>query len=182
MYNKIMATWLTSDLHLFHKNIIQYCNRPFCDEYEMNAEITKCWNETVGDDDRVIVVGDLTAGLYDRQEDLKTLIGTLRGKKTLIMGNHDHMSAKWYKWAGFENVSKHMIEDDMLFVHKPATEFNDKSISLAKKHNPRLIVHGHIHRIDIEIPGHFNVAWDRHNRLISLDEIINRREHENSDP
>jgi len=177
-----MATWLTSDLHLFHKNIIQYCDRPFCDEYQMNETIVNVWNETVADDDRVIVVGDLTAGLYDRQEELKALIARLRGRKTLVMGNHDHMSAKWYRWAGFENVVKHILEDEILFVHKPAQVFNPKSMRLADLHKPRLVVHGHIHRKDPEIPGHFNVAWDRHERLISLDEIISRCEHENNDP
>jgi calcineurin-like phosphoesterase family protein len=171
-----MATWLTSDLHLFHKNIIQYCNRPFSDEYEMNSSIIKVWNETVDPGDRVIVVGDLTAGLYDRADALLDVISTLRGKKTLVLGNHDHMTAKWYRNAGFDVVVKSLVEDGILYVHKPATECNPKSIRLQEMHKPKFIVHGHIHREDINIPGHVNVAWDRHHRMISLDEIISIHE------
>lgn len=180
MYNKNMATWLTSDLHLFHKNIIQYCNRPFCDEYEMNATIVNKWNDTVRDEDRVVVVGDLTAGLYDRKQELAEVIKSLRGRKVLVLGNHDHMSAGWYKRAGFEVVTKSLVEEDILFVHKPATEHNPKSIRLQEQHRPKLIVHGHIHREDPDIPGHFNVAWDRHRRMISLDEIISRHDNASS--
>lgn len=178
MYNKNMATWLTSDLHLFHKNIIQYCNRPYSDEYEMNCDIVRIWNNTVADEDTVIVVGDLTAGLYDRNDELKVVISSLRGSKTLVMGNHDHMSAKWYREAGFSNVTKSIMSNGILYVHKPAVDFNPKSIRLRDMHKPSLIVHGHIHRNDPDIDGHFNVAWDRHNRLISIDEIISRRDHD----
>ena len=167
-----MATWLTSDLHFFHKNIITYCNRPFADEYEMNDKIVCAWNETVQDDDKVIVVGDLTAGLFDRKEQLCELVSKLKGDKTLIVGNHDHLSTSAYKEMGFSAVVKSMIVDSVLFVHKPATEFNAKSIRLKDVHKPRLIIHGHIHADLPEIDGHFNVAWDRHRRMINLDEIL----------
>jgi len=172
MYNKNMATWLTSDLHFFHKNIITYCNRPFCDEYEMNETILASWNSTVADDDHVIVVGDLTAGLYDRKEELQVLISRLKGVKTLVTGNHDHMSTSWYRNAGFVKVVKHITEGDLLIVHKPATEYNDKSNQLRSKYHPRLVIHGHIHADLPEIEGHFNVAWDRHLRMINMNEII----------
>ena len=174
MYNKTMATWLTSDLHLFHKNIITYCNRPFADEYEMNERIVCVWNETVKDDDSVIVVGDLTAGLFDRKDQLIELVGRLKGIKTLVVGNHDHLSNKAYREMGFNTVVKSMVIDDMLIVHKPATEQNLKSIRLKEMHKPKLIVHGHIHANLPEIDGHFNVAWDRHKRMINMDEIFSK--------
>lgn len=178
MYNKNMATWLTSDLHFFHKNIITYCNRPFGDEYEMNSEILRVWNDSVADDDTVIVVGDFTAGLYDRSEELITLIGQLKGKKTLVLGNHDHMSAKWYKSAGFDQVVKYIVDGDILLVHKPATEYNARSIQLRTQHKPRIVIHGHIHADLPEIEGHFNVAWDRHRRMINMNEIISQVHYE----
>lgn len=167
-----MATWLTSDLHLFHKNIIQYCSRPYEDEYKMNDAIVDVWNSTVDSEDRVIVVGDLTAGLFDRKEQLAEIITRLKGKKVLVVGNHDHCSKKWYREAGFDQVLNHLVEDEILFVHKPATELNTKSVRLRDTHKPKIIVHGHIHAILPEIPGHFNVAWDRCLRMINLEEII----------
>lgn len=147
----------------------------------MNDAIVNTWNSTVADDDRVIVVGDLTAGLDKRYDELQKIIKLLRGQKTLVLGNHDHMSTKWYRSAGFITVSKHMFEDNILFVHKPAQDFNPQSLILSNKLKPKLVVHGHVHRKDPDILGHFNVAWDRHERLISLDEIINVCEHEIND-
>ncbi len=176
-----MNTWLTSDLHLFHRNIIKYCDRPFCDEYQMNDHIVDAWNSCVKDDDRVIVVGDLTAGLARRDAELIEIIGKLRGEKTLVMGNHDHMKPRWYLESGFKNVVRHLVEDNILYVHKPATELNLESIRLKKVHKPRLIVHGHIHARLPEIDGHYNVAWDRHCRMIHRDEII-KINHENNNP
>jgi calcineurin-like phosphoesterase family protein len=170
-----MKTWLTSDLHLFHRNIITYCSRPFKDEYEMNDFIIEMWNKTVGETDRVIVVGDLTAGLDKRNDELSQVISRLKGVKTLVLGNHDHMTAKWYKTAGFDTVVRHIYDNGVLFVHKPATEFNVKSINLQNQYKPNLIIHGHIHSDLPEIDGHYNVAWDRHCQLIDYDEIINLR-------
>lgn len=164
-------TWITSDLHLFHKNIIVYCGRSHADEYEMNADIVSIWNKTVADSDRVIMVGDLSAGVMGRYEELCTLIGTLKGHKTLIRGNHDHQTDAWYKAAGFADVHNWLIVDDKLFIHKPATSMNTDVINLVEQIKPRLVVHGHIHDDRPNIPGHFNVAWDRHKCLIRMSEI-----------
>jgi len=44
-----MTTWFTADLHLGHRNIIEYCNRPFADVDEMNRALIANWNQVVGD-------------------------------------------------------------------------------------------------------------------------------------
>ena len=164
-------TWLTSDLHLFHKNIIVYCGRQHANEYEMNDDIVRTWNNTVSDADRVIMVGDLSAGVMGRYDELGALVARLRGRKTLIRGTHDHQTDAWYKTAGFADVHDWLIVDDKLFIHKPATSMNADVISLVEQVQPRVIVHGHIHDDRPNIPGHFNVAWDRHKRLIRMSEI-----------
>lgn len=56
-----MNIWLSSDLHLFHDNIIKYCNRPYEDADKMNDDIVKRWNSLVGKDDVCVVVGDVSA-------------------------------------------------------------------------------------------------------------------------
>jgi len=164
-------TWLTSDLHLFHENIIKYCNREYKDADEMNAHIVSAWKNTVADDDRVILVGDLSAGLSGRRDDLASICNQLPGRKTLIRGNHDHETDQWYLDSGFVDVYTHLYENNILYIHKPATQERIHLKALVKKNKPRLIVHGHIHDIGPEIDGHFNVAWDRHKRLINLDEL-----------
>lgn len=54
--------YLISDLHLDHKNIIKYCNRPFSSVEEMNGAIIDNWNEVVKESDFVYLVGDLAFG------------------------------------------------------------------------------------------------------------------------
>lgn len=165
------TTWITSDLHLYHKNIITYCDRPYDNEYDMNAGIVSAWNAVVNDDDNVIIVGDLSAGMAGRYDELTALISTLKGRKTLIRGNHDHQTNEWYKSAGFDLVTDWLILDEILYVHKPATNYNADVIALIEQLSPRLIVHGHIHDDRANIPGHFNVAWDRHKRMLSIADI-----------
>ena len=164
-------TWLTSDLHFFHKNIIVYCGRPYDDEYQMNDGIRSVWNDLVNNDDHVIVVGDLTAGLKQREIELAFLLDELKGTKTLIRGNHDHQEDQWYLDAGFKHDSDWLFSDGVLYVHKPATSYNPDVIQLKERLDPKIIVHGHIHDDRPELDGHFNVAWDRHKRLILLDEV-----------
>ena len=40
--------WFTSDLHIGHANIIRFCNRPYADVNEMNADLIRRYNEVVG--------------------------------------------------------------------------------------------------------------------------------------
>ncbi len=52
------------------------------------------WNEKVGDDDLVLIPGDISWGMYltEAEPDIK-LIGALKGKKIITRGNHDY----WWK-------------------------------------------------------------------------------------
>lgn len=168
-----MKTWLTSDLHLFHANIIVYCGRPHESVEQMNQSIIDAWKSVVAPEDRVVVVGDLSAGLGPRRDELQSIISDLPGRKVLVRGNHDHQTNEWYVEAGFESVTDWMLEDNMLFIHKPATSMNPETLRIFERLEPELVVHGHIHDARPEISGHFNVAWDRHYRLINLEEVRN---------
>ena len=60
-----MNTWLISDTHFDHANIIKYCNRPFKDVDEMNNTIWQNWNSVVDADDIVYHLGDFALGPSD---------------------------------------------------------------------------------------------------------------------
>lgn len=81
--------FLTSDLHVNHLNIIKYCDRPFASIEEMDEHMIARWNETVGVDDIVYVLGDYAMG--DRKKGLSYLL-RMNGTKILINGNHDRLS------------------------------------------------------------------------------------------
>jgi calcineurin-like phosphoesterase family protein len=81
--------YFTSDLHLYHKNILEFCkdSRPFNDLDAMHESLRNHWNGLVNSDDTVYILGDVSFG--DIQQTIKYL-DSLNGKKILIYGNHDH--------------------------------------------------------------------------------------------
>lgn len=80
-----------ADMHFGHKNVIRYDNRPFDSIEEMDKAMITLWNETVGDNDVVYILGDFS---WYKEEKTAFILGCLKGHKVLIRGNHDHISPK----------------------------------------------------------------------------------------
>ena len=80
-----MAVYFTSDLHFNHTSIINFDNRPFANVDEMNRCMVEYWNEKVTDKDEVYILGDFSLSKKDTLE----FAPRLKGKKYLILGNHD---------------------------------------------------------------------------------------------
>lgn len=78
--------WFTSDLHFYHRNIMNYCNRPWETVEEMNEALINNWNSVVKDDDIVFNLGDFA---FASNSKWKELLEKLKGKHYLIIGNHD---------------------------------------------------------------------------------------------
>lgn len=86
--------YFTSDTHFGHRNIIEYCNRPFKDVEEMDREIINNINSMVKHDDTLYHLGDFSfnVGKYRALINCKNII--------LVLGNHDK-----YKYArGYFNA------------------------------------------------------------------------------
>ena len=79
--------YFTSDTHFFHRNVIEYCSRPFRDVFEMNEALIERWNSVVGVDDEVVHVGDVFMGPSGKW---KGVFERLNGRIVLIRGNHDY--------------------------------------------------------------------------------------------
>lgn len=133
-----MKRWIISDLHFGHVNVIKYSNRPFNDVDEMNKELIKKWNNVVGKDDLVYVLGDFT--LFHRLDKIKEYTQALNGRKILIMGNHDTRKPKDYIEAGFIQATKKpiMVEPGVILMHEP---FSDDKL-IAKNY---IYFFGHVH-------------------------------------
>ncbi len=101
--------YYTADLHLGHANVISHCNRPFSDADEMDAALIENWNSKVYKNDTVYIVGDF---LFRAKRSAEEYLSTLKGKKHLLIGNHEKY---WIKKvdlsAWFESVST------MLSIH-----------------------------------------------------------------
>jgi calcineurin-like phosphoesterase family protein len=79
--------WFTSDLHIAHKNIIAFSKRPYKDIREMREALFANWNEVVGEDDDVFILGDFA--WTGNIEKIAWFLSQLKGRKHLIYGNHD---------------------------------------------------------------------------------------------
>ena len=79
--------WFTSDLHLFHENVILMNKRPFKDVYEMYEYFKNEWNSKVKPNDYVFILGDVLWGSQATR--LESMVNTLNGNICIVLGNHD---------------------------------------------------------------------------------------------
>lgn len=147
---KVINVFFTSDFHLFHNNVLKFDNRPFNDVHEMHLAIEERWNETVGPDDIVIYLGDLSfARREDRQYVEKLLLG-LNGKIHFVMGNHDKYD-EILKMPKFETVQDYLelrlthYNDENIKVEKLFCMMHYPIYSWNKKHHGSYMLHGHCH-------------------------------------
>lgn len=109
--------FFTSDSHFYHKNIIEYCKRPYLSIDEMNEDLIEKWNSVVGPDDIVFHLGDFIFGGTQKWEEI---LKRLNGKKYLILGNHDEKNITSSVEPYFENIAYKMhiyIEDKSIYLN-----------------------------------------------------------------
>lgn len=127
--------WLIGDTHFFHKNIINYENRPFKSVEEMNEALITNWNNKVSKDDKVFVLGDFALCTKNKMFDI---VSRLNGYKVLIMGNHDNYAPEVYIGLGFKEVYRYPIifEDFFILSHEPM---------YVNKNTPYANIFAHVH-------------------------------------
>lgn len=81
-----MANYFIGDLHFGHKNCLSFDNRPFTDIETHDKTIIENWNNAVGIDDDVYILGDIS--WYNVTKTIE-IFKQLNGKFHLIKGNHD---------------------------------------------------------------------------------------------
>lgn len=128
-------TFFIADTHFGHEAMIRFENRPFENTADMEAKLIQNWNETVGEEDRVFVLGDFAFG---DKEEVTRLCQALNGKKTLVLGNHDHQSPEWYRSCGFDEASAWpiIIEGFWILSHEPL---------YINANMPYANIYGHVH-------------------------------------
>lgn len=144
--------FVTSDLHLYHTNIIKYCGRPFdfspngC--AEMNEFLLKKF-DALPDDCLIWNFGDIFVNRHI--EEARIMNDIMRMKKNrkmiLILGNHDFQTKKtpfktyieFFEHLGFDKVFKGpLLCGNMVLSHEP--------VFLDPKTDGGLFnIHGHTH-------------------------------------
>ena len=130
--------YFTADTHFGHANILRFCDRPFASVQEMDATMIRKWNAKVHNNDTVFILGDM----FFRSTNVEEVLGQLKGKKRLIVGNHDTF------WMRKVSLVKYFESVDSLL------EISDGQHGLTLCHYPMLswnhqrrtyMIHGHIH-------------------------------------
>lgn len=175
-----MYKWVVSDNHFGHKNIIQYCNRPFKSVEEMDYEMIRRWNSVVQPEDHVLHLGDFGFGSKAK---LAETAKWLNGKITLVRGNHDR---KPYQ---LDKVFYHVCETARVIFEPSSPHPNylaahtPESVSdqLRSETGQWIGFHGHTHNTTPKFNGNLiNMSvehWDYTPQLITgvLDEWLEWR-------
>jgi len=160
--------WFISDTHFFHANILKFTGddgkriRPFNSLDEMHEIMIQNWNSLVDDNDYVYHLGDVT---FQYHGPFNNLMSRLKGKKRLIIGNHDKlMNPNLFRWFEKAELWKGFKEYNFTATHIP--------LRLESLRDGAFCVHGHIHQNIMEDPHYINVCVEQRNYTpVHIDEI-----------
>lgn len=142
--------YLQGDIHLGEHGMMTLVYKHFFDtieEYE--AEFIKRYNAKVKTDNKIVLfTGDL-----GRKDAIERVLPQLKGRKFLLLGNHDNYSRAFYEkyfeevfstpvWLGRRVVASHIpipVEDGVLNIHS------------------------HTHWIKLDSKNHWNICPEWHN-------------------
>jgi calcineurin-like phosphoesterase family protein len=138
-----VKTWVTSDLHFGHANIKKFCPETrgrFRDVEHMRETMIGEWNQLVGQDDTVYILGDVA---FLPAQEAVAIMRRLNGRKILIEGNHDRklLNDPAFR-ACFDQVHNYLrlTHNGQLVIlfHYPIAEFD-------QMHRGAVHLHGHLH-------------------------------------
>ncbi|MBQ9934356.1 MAG: metallophosphoesterase family protein [Lachnospiraceae bacterium] len=181
-----MAILFTSDLHLGHQHILSI-REQFSTIEEHDEFLIQSWNNKITKKDEVYILGDVSY----RISNISHYLDRMKGRKHLIIGNHD---SYWMKHMKNDELFKYFETIDHLKVIK----FDKKNLTLC--HYPMLewsgsrypesgtsfLIHGHIHNskhnntyeyIKQNLPHAFNAGVDINNFApVTFEELKNNND------
>lgn len=167
----IHEKFFIGDTHFFHTNCWLKFKlednvtpmRPFTDTAVMNEYMVEKWNSVVKDNDYVYHLGDVT---FDYGPRFNELMSRLRGKKRLIVGNHDKIwNPNLMRWFEKADLWKGFKEGNFTCSHIP--------LRLESLRDGAFCVHGHIHHRKMADPHYINVSVEvRDYTPVHWDQII----------
>lgn len=125
-----MKTWITSDLHLGHARIMEFCpesrSRFNGDVGFMNEAMVREWNELIAPGDLVYLLGDVA---FLSAAKTNAYLRRMHGDKILIEGNHDNKLVldKEFR-AEFKSIHQYLeithAGHKIVMSHYPFLEWN----------------------------------------------------------
>ena len=139
-----MTTWITSDLHWGHKNIMSFCptaRARFRNDLDyMNEAMVKEWNDLIASEDLVYILGDVAFLPAQKAAEYMT---RCNGIKILVEGNHDRKTLNDPTFRRcFKEVHKYLDINyngtKVVMFHYPIAEWD-------QMHRGAVHFHGHLH-------------------------------------
>lgn len=189
--------WFTSDTHFGHRNVLQFCSRPFDSVKDMETRLIENWNKLVSDQDVVFHLGDFS--WWDSNKEIKKICSKLKAKQIyLVPGNHD-LDKGWREVPDRVTILSSVVQlwirdsqtNELIFKailsHYPLMTWNKREEGV-----PNL--HGHLHGLkgegrdgkanpDAELSYHWNQldvgvdCWQyKPVRLLAIDAVLQFRE------
>lgn len=159
-----------SDLHFYHANMnTQMDQRGFASFEEMNEYMIEQWNKKVRKNDEVVILGDFSIA---KGEKTNELLQRLKGKKYLIVGNHDRfLNDKTFDRNLFKWIEPYMELNDnkrkVILSHYPVFCYNGQ-YRLNDQGEPKVyMLYGHVHNtFDELLINHFQKITREQKRLV----------------
>lgn len=169
-------TLLVTSTFVSHDREFVYSPRGFKTIQEMNGTLVKNWNETVGNDDDIYVLGDFFLGTDFNY--IQEVLNKLNGRIHLVTGNHDTPS-KITEYTSWNNIVE--IADALRIRYKKREFFlcHYPVLTASLEQDPDKAVinlFGHTHSKDKfyeDRPYMYNVAVDANdNKPVEIEEIL----------
>ena len=145
--------WFTADTHFSHKNILKHCpKRAEAGNYDIDDVVAHDkwlidkWNSTIGKKDTVYILGDFA---FCSADEVRKLMGRLKGNKFRILGNHDKSSEH------LEGYFKQITQQKLINFKKDNYDFLEEDFLVfcchyamvvwPQKHYGCVQCHGHSH-------------------------------------
>lgn len=139
-----MKTFITSDLHLGHQNIMKFCPESrarFRNEVDyMNEAMVREWNDLIEPADLVYILGDVA---FLPAQKAAEYMKRCNGTKILVEGNHDRKALNDPTFRKcFKEVHKYLDINyngtKVVMFHYPIAEWD-------QMHRGAVHFHGHLH-------------------------------------
>lgn len=157
-------TWFTADLHFDHAGILAFHRRAGTLD-DMNERLVANWNAVVGVRDEVWVLGDFAW----KASSAGTWFHALRGRKHLIVGNHDSNAVQRLPWTAVHQLREwRQKPHKAVLCHFPLLTWN-------RAHHGAWMLHGHSHGLlGYQDTTRMDVGVDTHPefRPYHVDEVI----------
>lgn len=160
------SSFITSDLHIDHKKVIEFNDRPFTSVEEMRDALLEEIN-ALPPNATLYVLGDTV--VRGNRESLRWFLNRIRRdiKLVWVLGNHDDGLESVFADYGQVNYLLHLKHGDKAIVmcHYPLTEWR-------RGQHGAIHFFGHCHGRFEHHGKSLDVGWDVHRRILSLDEAI----------